>query len=321
MIVRIARYFPYPDLVRQTPNKSFQWNDITFTEEEVEECDYLVVLDYPGKDVNVRVNPDNIIHLSLEPCNEYSKYRHYANKKSKHVYSHLVKPNSIQSHGALPWHIDKDYDYLKALKPSSLEKEDVITWVTSNQRGSIGHQKRMAFFDAIEHLPYMRMYGRGIKPIDSKWDVLQNSKYAIAYENFDIDYYWTEKISDCFLTYTVPIYVGSKSISQYFPEGSYIQIDPNDKHIETFFSELLQSNRFELALDAVTQARNLVLDEYQLFPFLYKQIKALEAINGIFAKNEKEQVFLPKGDTYFDNYPTSVVLERIWRKTKKKIKL
>lgn len=313
MIIKIERYYKYPDLKRQTPNCSMMWKDLVFTEEPVSECDYLVVLDYPKEDFSIKVNKKNVLHLSLEPPNEVSKYRQYANKKSSLIYNQLetkIKNDTVLSHGALPWHIDKDYDFLNNLELHELNKENKIVWITSNQRSSRGHKKRMDFLGNIRKLPFVELYGRGINPIDDKWEVLKNAKYAIAYENFKNDYYWTEKIIDCYLSYTMPIYYGCNSIENFFPKNSFIQLDPNDRHIHLFLKEMVHSNLWEENIDAIIKARDLVLNEYQLFPFLYNQIRAIEAVKGGFTSSKKELICFKGKDAYFDNYPLSVSIEK-----------
>lgn len=320
MIIKIERYFGYPDLKRQTPNNSMKWGDFIFTEDAVEECDYLIILDYPGKDFSVKVNRNNIIHLCLEPPNEISKYRQYANKNVKWIFNQLdIKRNNILSHGALPWHIDKDFDFLNQLKVENLQKENSTVWITSNQRSSKGHNERMNFLDNIKELSFVKLYGRGINPIQDKFEVLSKSKYAIAYENFQSDYYWTEKISDCFLSYTMPLYFGCNKIDDFFPKDSYIQIDPKDKHIGLFLKEIVSSNKWEENINSIAEARELVLKEYQLFPFLYNQIKKLESLNGVSVSEQKEFISFKGGNEYFDNFPLSVSLEKKIIKIKNKL--
>lgn len=321
MIIKIERYFKYPDLKRQTPNSLMKWGDYTFTEDgTIEECDYLVILDYPKEDFSIKVNNNNVLHICLEPPNEVSKYRQYANKNVKWIYNQLdIKKNNILSHGALPWHIGKDFDFLNQLKVAELKKENSIVWVTSNQCSSKGHKLRMDFLHTIQDLPHVHLYGRGINPIDDKWDVLSTSKYAIAYENFQSDYYWTEKIMDCYLSYTMPLYFGCNSIDDFFPKDSYIQIDPKDKHIDLFLKEIAHSNRWEESIEAITKARELVLNNYQLFPFLSNQIKALESVKGSSLFQPKELMSFKGGNAYFDNYPFELGIEKIVLKIKNKI--
>lgn len=129
MIVKFERYFNYPDLKRQTPGNAMVWNGVVFTEEDIEECDYLVILDYPKEDFKIRVNSQNVIHMCLEPPNEISLYRQYANKKAKIVFNQFdTKKENILSHGALPWHVDKDYDFLTNIRVENLQKENKIVW-------------------------------------------------------------------------------------------------------------------------------------------------------------------------------------------------
>ena len=320
MLVKICRYYRYPDIKRQTPKQSFKWGEITFTEDGVDACDFLVILDYPKTDVRVKVNPNNILHLCLEPANEVSKYRQYANKKASVIYNQINQGGKyVLAQPALPWHLDKDYDYFKQLQPEDLQKEDKIVWVTSNQRSSIQHNKRMDFLESISDLPFVHLFGRGIKEVDSKWDVMKTSKYTIAYENFRNDYYWTEKISDCFLSYNVPLYFGCERIEDYFPSEAIIQIDPQDKHIKQFLKETLNSKAYETRLEAIKEARTLVLDKYQMFPFISNQITEILSKREL-NNAEKEMIHLKGGNAYYDNYPKSLEIQRLIRKIKHKLK-
>ena len=60
MIVKIESYFKnYFDLKKQTPNSSMKWGNITFTCDDVEECDYLVILDNLEADYMQKVTKIN----------------------------------------------------------------------------------------------------------------------------------------------------------------------------------------------------------------------------------------------------------------------
>ena len=173
--------------------------------------------------------------------------------------------------------------------------------------------------EKLKELPFVDLYGRGIKPINDKYEVLKNAKYAIAYENFQNDYYWTEKIMDCYLSYTMPIYYGCHNIQDYFPKDSFIHLDPKDKHIDLFLKEIVKSKKWEQNIDVITKARELVLNKYQLFPFLYFIITELEAIKGKSISSQKELINIKGQDAYFDNYPLWVKLEKEFFKWKNRI--
>lgn len=56
-------------------------------------------------------------------------------------------------------------------------------------------------------------------------EYLEHYKFSIVIENDIDDYWYTEKILNCFATKTVPIYVGAKKIYEIFNDAGIIQID------------------------------------------------------------------------------------------------
>ena len=52
--------------------------------------------------------------------------------------------------------------------------------------------------------------------------------YSVVIENCKRDYYFTEKLIDCFLTGTIPIYWGCPSIGDYFNTKGIIIVDDID---------------------------------------------------------------------------------------------
>lgn len=59
-------------------------------------------------------------------------------------------------------------------------------------------------------------------------DSLTDYRYSIAIENDQTSYFFTEKIIDCFLAMTVPIYFGAKKIGEFFNEDGIILISPSN---------------------------------------------------------------------------------------------
>jgi hypothetical protein len=56
-----------------------------------------------------------------------------------------------------------------------------------------------------------------------KSTILKQYKFSICYENArDIPGYITEKIFDCFFSGCVPVYWGAPNITDYIPEGTFI---------------------------------------------------------------------------------------------------
>lgn len=110
----------------------------------------------------------------------------------------------------------------------------------------------------------MDLFGKGINFITDKMDGLLPYRYSLAIENASIPYYFTEKINDCFLAYTVPLYYGCRNIDKYFPSRSYIPIDINnsDAAIKKI-RDVIENDDWNARLDAVKEARELVLNQYQ----------------------------------------------------------
>ncbi|MDB2522374.1 glycosyltransferase family 10 [Planktomarina temperata] len=57
--------------------------------------------------------------------------------------------------------------------------------------------------------------------MDDKLESLRDYRFHIAIENSSYDGYFTEKITDCFLAGTYPIYYGCKNLDQYFQKTRF----------------------------------------------------------------------------------------------------
>ncbi|WP_243370859.1 glycosyltransferase family 10 [Geotalea sp. SG265] len=275
-LVRIVKDWESPDLYRQTPGHTGRWGSIDFTLAPVAKCDYLVILNCPPKDstVTVKCPSGNIWAIMQEPPNEVWKPMHAGVNEYSQIFTQDIDLRGrryIHSQPVLPWHVDKDFDFL--VKFNVPTKDRALSWITSNYTYWEGHRSRMAFLNQIqEHLNF-DLYGRGFKWIDDKWAGLAPYKYSLAIENFQNAYYWSEKIADCFLAWTMPIYFGCTRIEEYFPKEAMIIIDIADPSsaIEQIQSAI-SSNLWEKRIDAIAHARDLVLNKHQIFPFIAEAI-------------------------------------------------
>jgi hypothetical protein len=68
-------------------------------------------------------------------------------------------------------------------------------------------------------------------------------KYSFAIENFHNEYYWSEKIADCFLAWTMPIYYGCEYINNFFPLEAMIRIDINDPDVVEIIKESIATEK------------------------------------------------------------------------------
>jgi hypothetical protein len=156
------------------------------------------------------------------------------------------------------------------------DKKANLSWITSNIAVFQEHRDRLSFLEKIRDDLKFDLFGKGYSFIEDKWDGLAPYRYSLVVENFSNPWYWSEKLADCFLAWTMPIYYGCTKISDFFPEESVVAIDINDPMAPRKIQEVIASDLWGSRLDAIEYSRRLVLDNYQLFPFLVRAIRAHE---------------------------------------------
>jgi len=107
------------------------------------------------------------------------------------------------------------------------QKSKLLSMVTSLKKNTIGQRKRIEIMD--RYGSQMDLYGREFKPIDNKADGLGEYCFSFAIENSSLKYYFTEKLIDCFITGTVPIYWGCPEIEKFFNTDGMILIESIDE--------------------------------------------------------------------------------------------
>jgi hypothetical protein len=131
------------------------------------------------------------------------------------------------------------------LGPPFFRVDFSANWVYSSKEIPTHNSKNklVSFIGSIEHLQQhgyvlrqdvatmllkrgeIDCFGKGINPIESKLDALRDYRFSVAMENTREDYYYTEKLIDCFLTETVPIYWGCPSIHEVFDSRGMITFE------------------------------------------------------------------------------------------------
>jgi hypothetical protein len=282
MKVRIVKDWDEPDFFRQTPGGKGLWGGISFTDKNDFICDILVVLNSSNKNLFTFCRKGGRWLMSQEPPHPFYLWQTKAYKYFDVLYTFWDKKkfsqyNIIHTQTCLPWHIRKSYDELTGLVVTQnfSGKKDEVSWVTSNLNKRPGHALRLGFIDYLhQHKFLFHLYGRGFQPIEDKFDAIFPNKYSIAIENFSCDDYWTEKIADCFLSWTMPVYFGCTNIKNYFPEQSMILIDPNrPEEALRIINNALSRDAWRQNLEYIKEARELILNKYQFFPSIAEKIK------------------------------------------------
>lgn len=278
------------------------WQGITFTNEPVEKCDYVVVSNTVPYKITVNCPKENVWLIMHEPP---AKKEHYWFRKAyRHFYRVYTSDTSLQSknivhtHAVMSWLINKDYQFLSTC--SVPDKPKKLSWVTSNLNWLPGHQKRMNFLNQLQQSVQFDLWGRGFNPVADKWDGLAPYRYSLAVENYNGPYYWTEKIADCFLSYTMPIYYGCTNINSFFPLESYISIDINQpEEAIAIIKDVIESDHWIRNRDAIIYARELILNKYQIYPFISQAIQEHEAKK---IPGQSQWIELPETKQPFSQY-------------------
>jgi hypothetical protein len=282
-LVRIAKNWDTPDLRRQTPGARGEWSGIRFTLDPVDEADYVVVLNYVHEPLAVDVPAEHLWALIQEPPIRLYKAMHATTQPFARVYTQTAPPGGeearrtlrLPSQPALPWHVERSYDELVAMEPPA--KTLPLSAISSDLAALPGHRARLRFLAKVGDLPELDRFGRGVRPLADKWDGLAPYRCSLAIENASVPNYWTEKLADCFLAWTLPIYAGCPNLEEFFPAESFVRIDLDDPDAPRQVAEIARGTLWEERREAIAEARRRVLEEHQLFPFLAREIRRHEA--------------------------------------------
>lgn len=134
-------------------------------------------------------------------------------------------------------------------------KNKLLSMVISRKNFMPGHKLRHNISNSFKNIDYFGPDFINIPKTEDKTESLKNYMFQIVIESCQMDYYFTEKIIDCFATGTVPIYWGCPSIKDFFDINGIItfnNIDELKNIIKTLDIELYRSktqhmlNNFDL---------------------------------------------------------------------------
>lgn len=107
--------------------------------------------------------------------------------------------------------------------PKIYDKSKLASMIASAKTITPFHQYRYRF--AVKHMNSIDVFGRGFNPIETKEEGLRDYMFSVCIENCDHGGYFTEKVNDCFACGTIPIYKGSRKLSQFYDVEGIIFLD------------------------------------------------------------------------------------------------
>ncbi|HCH33031.1 MAG TPA: hypothetical protein DE045_08815 [Oceanospirillaceae bacterium] len=100
---------------------------------------------------------------------------------------------------------------------NSVVKTKSCSLIASAKKNLEGHRLRHRIADwCQEHSPTIELLGKAYQPFEKKEDGLAPYHHSIIIENNQEKEYYTEKLLDCMLCNTMPIYWGCPNIGEYF---------------------------------------------------------------------------------------------------------
>lgn len=288
--------------------------------------DLVVVYEEINDVYELRCKKKNVLFISGEPpiCKCYPKsfldqfsQVISAHQKLPHSNNHLTQQSLLWYFG---YNFDKqDYSYnLDDLINLEANKEKKISFITSSRRFLPGHRQRLKFLKAMQkrYDSEIDIYGSGISYVKDKADAILPYKFTICIENSMEPHYWSEKISDAILGYSIPVYWGCPNIEDYFPSCPYIGIDiKNLKNAYSTIEDILLrgDELYKEKLPDLIDARNKLLYEYNIYPSIIKYY------NAFFSKEQEYENIILRPSKDFDKSLPDELLLRLRRFFLKKL--
>jgi len=258
----------------QSPGNRGVWGDYRFEiNTDVDECDFWVVFEsVPSRSV-AKVPHGNTIAVLSEP----DHLRGYSPEYLRQFDWVVTWRNDIQMSNVMRswcldgWWLKRTYEQLKN---DTIVKSKMLSVVASDRATAEGHRKRFAFINRlIGHFKdRLDVYGTiaGAYCHD-KYPALAPYRYSIAIESTVSPDYWTEKIADCYLTETMPLYFGCPNITDYFSSGSFVPIDIDDYKTSILaIEQAIEEDAYGQNRHRIVEAKHRILDELQVFPHLVR---------------------------------------------------
>ena len=149
------------------------------------------------------------------------------------------------------------------------DKSKLVSCVVSDLQMTEGHKLRLEIAKQIADSGEVDMYGKAFNYIPRKIDALKDYRFSFAMENDCYESYFTEKLHDCLLTGTMPIYLGAPNIGDFYNLDGIVIMDKNANGEVTFNSEILSDEYYNDHIDAVKDNYERVLQTQTAEDFMF----------------------------------------------------
>jgi len=143
-----------------------------------------------------------------------------------------------------------------------------ISIISSNKSYTDGHKLRHEVIQKFNS--EINVFGRGYSPVEFKIQGLKDYRYSIVIENCKRDYWFSEKLIDCFMTGTIPIYWGCPSIGDFFDTDGMIIFDKLEdlENIINSCNDELYNSKITGILENFHRGKNYLLPDDYIYNFV-----------------------------------------------------
>jgi len=225
---------------------------------DISYLDFTLFYDYQPTYDQLLLSPINIF-IACEP-NEYFNNHDYA-IDNYNSFSFILTwstkilnntSNSIFSPYGESWWQDTPFNY------EPVEKKFKVSFLRGGLLKLIGHSYRHELFNRQHEIktPIQFWDKLGERGDFNKWrqdkiDSFRPYQYSVCIENSSHENYFTEKITDCILNKTIPIYYGCSNVGDFYNDKGIIQVKNTDEIIKVINN--LDPQHYSSILDIIEE--------------------------------------------------------------------
>jgi len=233
----------------------------------------------------IKIADNTFSHSILGYCSDFQKSENFEwertqpnNTENLVITDNFLTLNLPPSKNKIAWLIEpvcvapQHYDYVR----NNLMKFDYI----------LTHEKTLLDLDYnTKFIPFgccwipkeeQKVYdkSKNISAINFKIDGLKDYRFSVVIENCKRDYWFTEKLIDCFATGTIPIYWGCPSIGDFFNTDGMLIFDNMDE-LETILNDCNEdfyNSKLDVIRENFDKCKNFLLPDEHVYKFIKENL-------------------------------------------------
>lgn len=256
--------------------------------QDLSHLNFTLFYDYRPTQEQIQLSPINIF-IACEP-NEYFGNHDFA-IQNQQAFSFILTwsnkvlnnaSNTVFSPYGESWWQDNLFEY----EPTN--KEFKVSFLRGNLLKLIGHYYRHELFDRQHEIQtpiqfWDKLGERGVDNFETwrkhKIDSFRPYQYSVCIENSSHENYFTEKITDCILNKTIPIYYGCSNIGDFYNSKGIIQIQNADEAIKVINN--LDINYYDSILDVIEENYQKAFEYKDYVGNIKKQVVEIFKLNNL----------------------------------------